>query len=450
MNTYVYMDNFRGFQDTLVPLSQVNFLVGENSTGKSSFLDLLGALNEFQYWVLDPSLNSIGKKGHHFFDLISAASKDAVSFTVGAVQVDPSGEIKPHGLIATYVNNEWRPEPNRVSLVREGRIITIEGKLWDPEDDPAFKARIEDVNSSPSDGATQVVAHNIVGQHKENHRFESHEVKGEMFRLPFFMRYSDLLYGEKGFRGAESVIPKPFDRNLYEIAPIRSEPRRTYDAPQTVANPEGDHVPYLIKKELASPVSSDNFKKFLRSFGGSSGLFDSLSIKEFGTDPLAPFEMKVDLGEVSLSLQNVGYGVSQALPVLVEVFIRGRGAAFNIQQPEVHLHPRAQAAFGDVVAELARTEDKVFFVETHSDFTIDRFRVNVRKNYAKDVNKAASLDAVGETFETEGDFGQILFFERCERGNRISSIPILKNGDLSEEQPEKYREFFIHESLSLL
>ncbi|KWI50326.1 hypothetical protein WT72_24465 [Burkholderia pseudomultivorans] len=160
--------------------------------------------------------------------------------------------------------------------------------------------------------------------------------------------------------------------------------------------------------------------------------------------------MKVDLGEVSLSLQNVGYGVSQALPVLVEVFIRGRGAAFNIQQPEVHLHPRAQAAFGDVVAELARTEDKVFFVETHSDFTIDRFRVNVRKNYAKDVNKAASLDAVGETFETEGDFGQILFFERCERGNRISSIPILKNGDLSEEQPEKYREFFIHESLSLL
>ncbi|VWD10669.1 hypothetical protein BLA39750_03200 [Burkholderia lata] len=450
MKTYVYMDNFRGFQDALVPLCQVNFLVGENSTGKSSFLDLLGAFNEFQYWVLEPSLNSIGKKGHHFFDLISAASKDATSFTVGAVQIDLSGEVKPRGLIATYVNNDWRPEPNRVSVVREGKIVTIEGKLWDPEGNREFEARVEDIKSSKLDKTTQEMARHIVGQHKDSHGFERHEMTEKQVHLPFFMRYSDFLYGEKGFRGSESVIPVPFDRNLYEIAPIRSEPRRTYDAPQTVANPEGDHVPYLIKKELASPASSENFKKFLRAFGGSSGLFDSLSIKEFGTDPLAPFEMKVDLGGVSLSLQNVGYGVSQALPVLVEVFIRGRGAAFNIQQPEVHLHPRAQAAFGDVVAELAREEDKVFFVETHSDFTIDRFRMNVRKKYVADDNKAASLGAAGEVFEVEDDFGQILFFERGECGNRVSSISILQNGDLSEEQPEKYREFFIHESLSLL
>ncbi|RQZ93211.1 hypothetical protein DF058_19965 [Burkholderia cenocepacia] len=450
MKTYIYMDNFRGFQDALVPLCQVNFLVGENSTGKSSFLDLLSAFNEFQYWMLDPSLNSIGKKGHHFYDLVSAGSKDAASFTVGAVQIDPLGKVRPRGLITTYVNNEWRPEPKRVSVVRAGKVTTIDGQLWDPEDNPKCDIRAEDVRSPAESGATLEAVKNIVDQHKSSYGFEQHEMKGEEIRMPFFMRYSKTLYGEKGFRGVESIVPKPFNRNLYEIAPIRSEPRRTYDAPQTVANPEGDHVPYLIKRELASSASGESFKKFLRSFGGSSGLFDSLSIKEFGTDPLAPFEMKVDLGEVSLSLQNVGYGVSQAIPVLVEVFIRGKGAAFNIQQPEVHLHPRAQAAFGDVVADLARTEDKVFFVETHSDFTIDRFRMNVRKNYMNNANKDASLDAVGEVFSNEEGFGQVLFFERCERGNRVSSIPIFRNGDLSEDQPEKYREFFIHESLSLL
>lgn len=280
MKTYIYMDNFRGFQDALVPLCQVNFLVGENSTGKSSFLDLLSAFNEFQYWMLGPSFNSIGKKGRHFYDLVSAGSKDTASFTVGAVQIDPSGKAQPRGLITTYVNNEWRPEPKRVSVVRAGRVTTIDGQLWDPEDNPKCDIRAEDVKSPTKSGATLEAVKNIVDQHKNSYGFEQHEMKGEEIRMPFFMRYSKTLYGEKGFRGVESIVPKPFNRNLYEIAPIRSEPRRTYDAPQTVANPEGDHVPYLIKRELASSASGESFKKFLRSFGGSSGLFDSLSIKE--------------------------------------------------------------------------------------------------------------------------------------------------------------------------
>ena len=41
MKYYLFVDNFRGFSDTCIPITDVNFLVGENSTGKTSVLGLL-------------------------------------------------------------------------------------------------------------------------------------------------------------------------------------------------------------------------------------------------------------------------------------------------------------------------------------------------------------------------------------------------------------------------
>ncbi len=41
MKYYVFVDNFRGFTDTCIAITDVNFLVGENSTGKSSILALI-------------------------------------------------------------------------------------------------------------------------------------------------------------------------------------------------------------------------------------------------------------------------------------------------------------------------------------------------------------------------------------------------------------------------
>jgi predicted ATPase len=124
--------------------------------------------------------------------------------------------------------------------------------------------------------------------------------------------------------------------------------------------------------------------------------------------------------------------VSQALPVLVELLDRKHGSWFAIQQPEVHLHPRAQAALGDVFFEMATSEHKRLLVETHSDFTIDRFRINYRK----------SKDRKPES--------QILFFERRDKHNTVTALPIDDTGELPEDQPSSYRDFFVGEELRLL
>jgi predicted ATPase len=116
---------------------------------------------------------------------------------------------------------------------------------------------------------------------------------------------------------------------------------------------------------------------------------------------------------------------------------RPRGTAFAIQQPEVHLHPRAQACLGDVFFEMAIRDKKTFIVETHSDFAIDRFRMNFRRRRSR---KKSDLKPLS----------QILFFERREAKNTVTPIRIGDQGDMPADQPESYRRFFVKEEMRLL
>ena len=147
----------------------------------------------------------------------------------------------------------------------------------------------------------------------------------------------------------------------------------------------------------------------------------------------APFEVDVVLDDKALNLSTVGYGVSQSLPIFVELLFRPHGSVFAIQQPEVHLHPRAQAALGDVFFEMAIKDKKRFLIETHSDFTVDRFRMNYRKN-----NGHSRLNS------------QILFFERHNKMNTVTPLKIDSKGNLPSKQPDSYRRFFIGEEMLLL
>ena len=221
-------------------------------------------------------------------------------------------------------------------------------------------------------------------------------------------------------------------RNLIWIAPIRTTPKRTYDEVQLNFTPDGCHTPYVIKKTLDSRTQSEKFIKRIEKIGKSSGLFQSIATKNYGKGPTAPFELDILIDNKALNISLVGYGVSQSLPVIVELLNRPRGSWYAVQQPEVHLHPRAQASLGDLFFELAAVENKKFLVETHSDYTIDRFRINYMNNKRKKPN------------------AQILFFERKNKKNAVTSIEIDEHGEISAKQPKKYRDFFVKEEMKLL
>lgn len=78
-------------------------------------------------------------------------------------------------------------------------------------------------------------------------------------------------------------------------------------------------------------------------------------------------------------LQAVGVGVSQVLPILVAGLLAPEGAVLLIEQPELHLHPRAQARLGDFFLGLSHT-GKQCIIETHSDCLVNQLRYRMVQN----------------------------------------------------------------------
>lgn len=77
--------------------------------------------------------------------------------------------------------------------------------------------------------------------------------------------------------------------------------------------------------------------------------------------------------------ENVGFGISYVLPVIVLLLIAPKGTGVIIENPEAHLHPRGQSALGRLMAKVAASGVQVI-VETHSDHVINGVRVAVKKS----------------------------------------------------------------------
>jgi predicted ATPase len=72
----------------------------------------------------------------------------------------------------------------------------------------------------------------------------------------------------------------------------------------------------------------------------------------------------------SHSIVDVGVGVSQTLPILVQMAVMPEGARLILEQPELHLYPWVQAEIGRIICDEARRGGKQMIIETHSEHVI--------------------------------------------------------------------------------
>ena len=193
---------------------------------------------------------------------------------------------------------------------------------------------------------------------------------------------------------------------------------------------------YLADLYFRNQKEWERLKAMLERFGQSSGLFDEVSIRKLGRKESEPFQVHVRKYSGKLkgpwrNLIDVGYGVSQALPVIFEI-LRNSGLKtaplLLLQQPEVHLHPSAQAALGSFFCQSAK-QYRQLVVETHSDHLLDRVRMDIR-----DRKTTRQPDDVS-----------ILFFERNRLDVRIHSLRIDAEGNVLDA-PDSYRQFFMDET----
>jgi hypothetical protein len=226
---------------------------------------------------------------------------------------------------------------------------------------------------------------------------------------------------------------RSMERNVFASAPVRIQPRRVYTPSELASLNPSEQVPLEIANmKLASPERWQQTKTKLNEFGKKSGLFEDLEVKRLGKTDSDPFQLQVKNQGPAANIVDVGYGVSQALPLLFPLQVENEFDFFLLQQPEVHLHPRAQAEFGSLLSTLsAQKRSNTYVVETHSDFIVDRIRADVRDGII-------SPDSVS-----------VLLFRRQGPDVSVINMGIDDKGEITHH-PEDYREFFLREQARVL
>ena len=215
----------------------------------------------------------------------------------------------------------------------------------------------------------------------------------------------------------------------FASAPVRSRPKRTYDPRRPTRDPEGDYVPtYLAEVHTQGGKKWTNLIERLEEFGVGSKLFEALTIQPKGNLEGDPFQVRVKhtSHDPWRNLMDMGYGLSQVLPLITELSRLDALPISLVQQPEVHLHPRAQAALGSLFCQMAEDEHQLI-VETHSDHMVNRIRMDIRD---------------GTTRLTNDDVS-ILYFERHGAGVKIHSLKLDEQGNI--DAPPSYGKFFMEE-----
>jgi predicted ATPase len=227
------------------------------------------------------------------------------------------------------------------------------------------------------------------------------------------------------FSAAVNAFRANFRYPIVPGAPVRTRPRRTYDPVSEVADPEGGHAPMLLARLKArEPLAWNKFNEFLAEFGTDSGLFQKLDVRRRGKSDSDPFQIVVNVSGATSNLIDVGYGVSQILPILVDLYEGQKGSWHLLQQPEVHLHPRGQAELASLLGRYVKQQTAHVIAETHSEYIIDRLMILVREGRLK-----APRDLC------------VLHFWREGSDYRIDEVEISEKGEIVSAPPS-YREFF--------
>ena len=435
----VTLKNYRCFrEEQTARLAPLTLLVGENSTGKTSFLAILRALWDVAFVGRVPDFREDPFDLGAFEDIVHARGsvdkKSPKSFDAGFIRSQSHPDSNLASFCATFEEIDGAPVPvNRkfgnkefgVEVgIEEGEQILI---LTTPQNQHRWKRSIEgSVNDNliPPPIVPGVMWHVLLRQFHDDQSIdeisESPPTEDELEKIDAL---NQALFSE--------VVSTP--RPL-AVAPVRSRPRRTYDPIRLSQDPEGEYIPaYLANLYRGNSDEWQKLKASLEGFGRKSGLFDDISVMSFGKTSGAPFQIRIrKWGKrrkgVERNLIDVGYGVSQALPIVTELLRPDALQMFLLQQPEVHLHPSAQAALGTLFCDVA-SQGKQLIVETHSDYIIDRVRMDVR-----DKTTALKPDDVS-----------ILYFERDDLDVKIHSIRLDEMGNVLDA-PHSYGKFFMEET----
>ena len=426
--TQFTMEEVRCFAERqTLEIRPLTFLVGENSTGKTTALACFHVLTRYLRGDgVDFNLHpySMGT----FRDIVRNSKKKEKNFKLG---------------FASKYNNE-----------------DIETTIELIEKQAGIEPVVSSITMKLPDGEIVVQSEDVMGRELRLDSFDEEQNRYEIacntdrlneysvyFFFPSFTQESkgEVAFSEYFKKKVKKFECSPWDIfrtvSVFSTSPVRSRPKRTYDPTREFDDPEGSDVPmHLMRIEATEKKNWEALKIQLVEFGRNSGLFENIDVKNLGRSLGAPFQLQVKVRGPKANINDVGYGVSQILPILVQILNprlsksdqHTTGPSFSLlQQPEVHLHPKAQAEFSSLLAKLAGKGNRSFVVETHSDYMIDRARIDIIRGNIRPEDVS------------------LIYFEP--KGNivKVHNISFDKMANMVGVPPH-YGEFFLKESKRLL
>jgi hypothetical protein len=161
-------------------------------------------------------------------------------------------------------------------------------------------------------------------------------------------------------------------RNVVYIGPLRVPPQRWYLSGSTPPRDVGKDGADTIQALLAASSSV--------SRNVADWLVRMRLVHSFVLRPIAPnrrdHEVLIKTTEESpeVLLTDVGFGISQLLPVLVLCYYVPEGTTLLLEQPELHLHPSAQSVLADVFIDVVKNRKLQIIFESHSEHLLRRIQ----------------------------------------------------------------------------
>ena len=397
-----------------VDLAKITLLVGENSAGKTTFL---GCLNSLGYLAgleeLSDRINSFDQASFSMGSFKNIVRSGCLSFRVGIglrsdyfqrfeieFEESPVGDSREMVLELQLTGSSAR-NANDLKIARQAGMGDVERWSFDGS---TFHFELEQSEVSYSQFTTwlsRLVRQGTLpfnGEPMQYRKRKAHVTDGELAAFSKFINFF-----RHQFRAPEAPV------SLRPINPAGLERKRFY------------------KSDPLGIVDGTRNVDAINNVGNSLGLYRRIDVRELSSHQ---FEVLVDVSGTPRNLADVGYGVTSLLPFISDLVDAPQGSLFLLQQPEIHIHPSAQAKLVQLMAK----SNHMYVVETHSDHVVDWFRILVTEG------KLEPTDV------------SIIYFERLAADESISRLYQLSldgRGNFTG-QPRNYRQFFSEETTRLL
>lgn len=206
------------------------------------------------------------------------------------------------------------------------------------------------------------------------------------FKFHGFPDQATTYYQNSGFLPDFQLQVEELFSRIYYLGPLRDHPKRRYvwsgGEPEDMGRRGERYVDAILSARNRGKYISPGYRRRKQSLEErvafwlkELGLIHSFSVASIGNGS-GLFEVKVKRGPSSADvlITDVGFGVSQILPVLVLCYYVDEGSTILLEQPEIHLHPSVQMGLADVFIDVMKNRNIQIILESHSEHLLTRLQ----------------------------------------------------------------------------